>query len=115
MNKQLYINLGNLDKDYDKMKYTITNAYKKKCNFVLNIETNNIKNISLYHLYDFGYFLRQLKNEKPYLIKTILKIHNTYVYSLLEHFFLYICNPIANVQIMMYESNELKYIKTFYP
>jgi len=71
--KQIYIDLGNLNVDYDLMKYKIQNVYKKKQNFTLNIETKNIQNISFYHVYDFGFFLKQLKQEPPYLKKTILK------------------------------------------
>jgi|TARA_B110000967_G_C18855773_1_gene547138 hypothetical protein len=113
--RQIYIDLGNLNVDYDIMKDKIQSVYKKKQNFTLNIETKNIQNISFYHVYDFGFFLKQLKQEPPYLKKTILKIHSEYVYYLLEHLFLYLCSPIADVQVMMYEEQELKYIKTFYP
>lgn len=109
------ISLGDLNKDYEPMKSTILYAFRQKTKFQLNIDTSNIEHISMYFLYDFSKFLFSLKNEKQYLEKTNLYVYNEYVYHLLEHFFIYICKPIAKVQLFLYENNELKYLKSFYP
>lgn len=107
------INIGNMNKEYNKVKLLIESFYKE--NFILLIDTKNTTNVSYFHIYDFSIFLLELKKRKvQYLKKTIIYVYTKYIYNLLYYLFTLV-RPIAPVVVYLYNEDTISIIKTFYP
>lgn len=108
-----YINIGNMNEDYENMKQTIESFYTN--HFILNIETKNISNISIKFILDFSIFLNKLKLKEPqYLKRTKIHIYSDNVYNLL-YFLFTLTRPIAPVDVLLFKNNKIEIIKTFFP
>jgi uncharacterized phage-like protein YoqJ len=110
----MLIELGNMKEDYEKLKETIVSLYHSP--FELWIETKQISNVSIFMAIDFAFFLNELKKkELPYLQHTTIHVYSEFIYNILYQLFTYLSRPIAPVEVIFFEEEKIKYIKTFYP
>jgi len=107
-----YIELNNMDEDYEGLKEKIESFYGQP--FELILETKHITKVSYVMVIDFSFFLRYLKTKEPHLTYTTILVYSEYIYNLLSILFTYLARPMAPVKVLYFES-ELKYIKTYYP
>lgn len=104
--------LNNMNDDYEYMKENILSYYVE--DFELEIETKTISNYNYSMVYNFSLFLLELKQKPRYLKKTTIYIYSNKVYNLLYLLFTYLCYPLAPVNIILNNNNDI-YLKTFYP
>ena len=108
-----YINIENMNEGYENMKKKIESFYTN--DFILNIETKNISNISFKLILDFSIFLNKLKLKDPqYLKRTKIYIYSDNVYNLLYILFT-LTRPIAPVEVLFFKNNKIDIIKKFFP
>lgn len=109
-----YIELNDMETQYDTLKHSIESLYVSP--FKLIIETKHISNVSMYMVTDFALFLYRLKQRNPqYLTHTTIHVYSEFIYNLLYNLFTYLSRPIAPVNVLYFEQDNIKYIKTFYP
>lgn len=108
----------NSENDYNKIIIPIQNHYSNKIDFELLLETKELlpEKINVQSLYRLSFFLNSLKIHKyHHLKKTTIKIYNRYCYNLLYFLFTYLSSPIAEVEVILYNSCRIDMIKSFFP
>lgn len=114
--KNYEICLGDMKVDYETLKFNMENFYNNKEYFTLKIDTENIKNATFTMLYDFSFYLYQLKNRKPkYLIRSKIIVYSRHIYDMLYTLFMFLTKPIAPVDVIFYNNNDIVLLKTFFP
>lgn len=106
------------EEDYNKIIIPIKKYYENQKDFKLLLETKELipEQINIQSLYNLSIFLNSLKKYKyQYLKKTTIKIYNEYCYNLLYFLFTYLSSPVAEVEVILYNSSHIDKIKSFFP
>lgn len=112
--KHYEICLGDMRQDYDRLKINIDEYYKDY--FELKIDTKNISNVSFGMMIDFSIYLHNLKNKTPkYLTRSKILVYSQSIYDMLYTLFIYLSKPIAPVDVILYNNNNIVLLKTFFP
>jgi len=106
------------ESDYNKIIIPIKEYYEKQIDFELLLETNELaaEKINVQSLYKLSSFLNSLRKHKHhYLKKTTIKIYNSYCYELLYFLFTYLSEPLAQVEVILFNCRNIEKIKSFFP
>lgn len=108
----------NTQDDCNMIINTMKQFYNTKTCFKLILETKDltVDKISLQSVYQLSVSLNSFKKHKiQYLKKTTINIYSIYCYELLYFLFTYLSDPLAQVEVILYNTSNIEKIQLFFP
>lgn len=108
----IYVTINSMKNDYEYNLFlnqwdNLYQEYNQEFNLFIETKNLSINNISLFHSYKIPSFIKNIKNNKPKLLKkTIINIYNKNILNIFKMIFS-IQKPIAYVYIILFTHDNL--------